>query len=128
MIGIVRERAPRISLTVHGLAGRSQKIEAIIDTGFTSWLTISRSVIASLHLPWYTSGDVTLADGTVTKFDVYEAAVTWHRGRLESILVSEAEGDPLLGMSLLEGSEVNLQVREGGKVTIRPLPPIKKKK
>ena len=54
-------------------------------------------------------------------FDVYEATVFWERRR-RRIPVDEANSDPLVGMALLEGSELNVQVRPGGKVTIKRLP------
>lgn len=40
---------------------------------------------------------------------------------IEAIPVDAADTDPLLGMSLLYGHELNLQVIEGGDALIRPL-------
>jgi predicted aspartyl protease len=59
----------------------------------------------------------TLADGSQTIFDVYEATIVWN-GREQRIAVDEAETAPLRGMRLLSGSEVGLQVWPGGTVTI----------
>lgn len=39
-----------------------------------------------------------------------------------AILVDEADADPLLGMSLLKGYELKMQVRTRGKITIKRLP------
>ena len=38
------------------------------------------------------------------------------------ILIDEADADPLVGMGLLDGCELRIQVRPGGKVTITSLP------
>jgi predicted aspartyl protease len=62
-----------------------------------------------------------LADGSESIFDIYEATVVWD-GEARRISVDEAETAPLVGMSLLEGYELALQVRTGGVVTITALP------
>ena len=40
IVGIVRRREPLIRLTVRGFRGRQQEIEAVVDTGYTGWLTL----------------------------------------------------------------------------------------
>jgi hypothetical protein len=42
--------------------------------------------------------------------------------KLRQILVDEADADPLVGMRLLKGHELKMQVLSGGKVTINRLP------
>lgn len=42
-------------------------------------------------------------------------------GGLRRIPVDEAETVPVIGMSLLEGSELSFQIRPGGNVTVRAL-------
>jgi hypothetical protein len=61
-----------------------------------------------------------LADGSECLFDVYSAEVGWDRKRLR-ILVDEADTDPLVGMALLAGYELTIEVREGGTVMIKRL-------
>ncbi len=75
--GIVQAREPLIRLTIRGLRGRRQEIEAVIDTGYTGWLTLPPTVIAGLNLRWRTFGRGILADGSVSTFDVYHAKVVW---------------------------------------------------
>lgn len=43
----------------------------------------------------------------------------WHEG-FRDITVIEADGSPLVGMKLLEGSKVTLHVKDGGEVNIEP--------
>jgi len=62
-----------------------------------------------------------LADGSVTRLDVYVARVIWH-GQQKDILISQAAGTPMVGMSLLEGSRLTMDVVDGGNVTIDELP------
>jgi len=61
-----------------------------------------------------------LADGSESVFDIYEATMDWD-GEARRIPVDEAETVPLVGMSLLEGYELTVQIQPGGNVTIRTL-------
>jgi Fe2+ transport system protein FeoA len=48
---------------------------------------------------------------------VYEASVIWD-GHIKIIEINESETDPLVGMGLLEGYEVNIQAISGGTVRV----------
>jgi len=73
IVGIVRGREPLIRLTIRGFRGLQYEIEAVVDTGYTGWLTLPPSVIGALNLRWRTVGRGILADGTESSFDVYQA-------------------------------------------------------
>jgi clan AA aspartic protease len=107
----------RIRLRVKGTAGRTQVIDAVIDTGFTAALTLPPALVAMLGLRWRSLDRGILADGSVCLFDVYEAQVEWD-GKFRKVLVGEAGGDALVGMRLLKGYELKMQVRARGKITI----------
>ncbi len=121
MVGIVRGREPVIRLTIRGLRGRRQEIEAVVDSGYTGWLALPPAVIAALNLRWCTFGRGILADGSVSSFDVYQAKVVWD-GRVRAVFVDEFDSTPLVGMALLRGYEYKMQVRARGNVTIKRLP------
>jgi len=110
-----------IRLTVRGPAGQVRQFHAVIDTGYDGWLSLPPAFITALGLPWRRRGLAVLADGSNSIFDIHEATVVWDRRR-RSIPVDEADTNPLVGMALLHGYELNMQVRTDGKVTIRPLP------
>jgi clan AA aspartic protease len=119
--GVVKDdRQAVIRLTVRGPAGQEQKIEAIIDTGFDGWLSLPSSIIARLGLVWRRRGRALLADGSESVFDIFEATVDWD-GEARRIPVDGAETIPLVGMSLLEGYELTVQVQAGGNVMVRSL-------
>jgi predicted aspartyl protease len=77
-------------------------------------------LIQALGLRWQTVDRVKLADGSTCIFDVYEGKVVWD-GKERQILVDEADADPLVGMRLLKGYELRMQVRYRGKVAIKRL-------
>jgi clan AA aspartic protease len=121
IVGVVRAREPLIRLMIRGYRGRQHEIEAVVDSGYTGWLTLPPAVIAALNLGWRSSGRGILADGSVSTFDVYQAKVVWD-GRVRPVLADELDSAPLVGMALLRGYEYKMQVRARGKVSIKRLP------
>ncbi|MBI2179544.1 MAG: clan AA aspartic protease [Deltaproteobacteria bacterium] len=89
-----------IQLVVTGPSGQQQNSEAIIDTGFTGFLTLPPAYIATLGLSWLSRQSGILADGSVDVFDVYVATVMWD-GQSRTVEVEAANTEPLVGMSLL---------------------------
>lgn len=107
-----------------GLASRSQiarQVAAVVDTGYNGSLTLPSGLISALQLPFVGHRRSRLADGNVVVLEVYEAVVVWH-GRPREVLILQAEGSPLLGMSLLEGSRLTIDVSNDGDGTIDELP------
>src|SRR5207253_6525605 len=100
--------------------GRQQEIQAVIDTGYTASLTLPLAVIQALSLRWQTVDRFKLADGSICIFDVYEAKVAWD-GKVRQILVDEADAEPLVGMRLLKGHKLEMEVCYRGKVRIKRL-------
>ena len=110
-----------VPLPILGSGGSRVKVEAVIDTGFTGHLTLPADVVRSLALSRRGFVEVELADGGTTALGVYDARVLW-RGRERFVPVYEAEGGPLVGMSLLRGSRLTVEVEPGGDVVIEDLP------
>ncbi|WP_257999489.1 hypothetical protein [Fischerella thermalis] len=80
-------------------------------------------MITTLGLTWKRRGRAILADGSDCIFDVYEAVIVWD-GQLLRIPIDEADSDPLVGMSLMEGYELTIQAVAGGTVVLNKLPTI----
>ena len=109
-----------IRLVVRSPAGQEQEVEAVVDTGFDGWFSLPPALIAQLELEWRRRRRALLADGSECVFDIYEGTLVWHR-KPRRVAVDEASTAPLVGMALLEGYELNLQVRNSGSVTIKAL-------
>jgi clan AA aspartic protease len=114
-------REAQISLLVRGPLGSEHTIDSVLDTGFDGFLTLPAATVAALGLRFYGPILGMLADGSVVQLRQYEAVVDWD-GTARDVLVLEADGGPLLGMSLLYGSRVTLDVVDGGPVSITSLP------
>jgi clan AA aspartic protease len=110
-----------VQLEVLGASGQPVDFAAVIDTGFTDFLTLPLSFIQSLRLPKAGSTRVVLADASEVDLDVYLADVVWDNQTI-TISAMSAEGDPLVGMSLLSGFNLSIDVVDGGAVTATKLP------
>jgi clan AA aspartic protease len=119
--GVVNVNGEAIIRIVVGDLGKQRVVlDAIIDTGYTGYLTLPPSTIAELDLPWRGSEEGILGDGSTQMFDVYSATVIWD-GEFRIIKVNESDTDSLLGVGLLYGYEVCIQTINGGIVTIKAL-------
>ena len=108
-----------VTLPLRGPAGQSREIAFVVDTGFDNFLTLPTSVVAELGLVFRGTHWAMLADGSEVELNVYYVTVTWD-GVARYTTAVAADNVPLLGMSLLEGHDLSVQVRRGGRVLIQP--------
>jgi clan AA aspartic protease len=108
---------PIIPLSICGSDGKVYTQDAIVDTGFNGWLSLPPDLIAQLNLKWKRRGRAILGDGSECVFNVYEAVLVWD-GNFLTIPIDEADSEPLVGMSLMEGYQLMVQVFEGGCVEL----------
>ena len=117
---IVNSKEAIIQLEVVGVAP-PQKIEAVIDTGFTEELMLPGDLIDRLGIPRVGELPITLGDGQAVDVEMYLAIVLWHdEERIVQVL--RTDGKALVGMSLLYGNRLTLDIVTDGKVTIEALP------
>ncbi|HVF61596.1 MAG TPA: clan AA aspartic protease [Thermoanaerobaculia bacterium] len=111
-----------VRLAVRGPAGQEREIEAVVDTGYTGALTLPAELISELALPFRSLTRALLADGRETICATHEANVKWGQ-QIRRVSILAAETGPLLGMALLYGYELRIEVTDGGRVSIRELAP-----
>ncbi|HKQ78656.1 MAG TPA: clan AA aspartic protease [Blastocatellia bacterium] len=117
---VTANREATIEFEVNGFGQPPHQVEAVIDTGFNGYLTLPNQLIGLLNLPSAGNRSATLGDGSAVVLDAYLATVPWH-GQDRDVLVLEAEGGALIGMSLLHGSRLSMEVMDDGEVTIEEL-------
>lgn len=110
-----------VRLTVRGPDGTEAEVDAVIDTGFTASLVLPLTIVTSLGLPYKSVSRAVMADGSISAFHVHAAEVAWTVGWLP-VLVSAVGNEALVGMRLLAGHELRVEVLPGGAVEIVPLP------
>jgi predicted aspartyl protease len=118
---VVAGREAVIPISLLGAQGQGETINAIVDTGFTGFLTLPLQQIARLGFAYEGIIDARLGDGRAAEFDMFAGAVVWDE-QVRAGIVLAVEGTPLIGMALLRGSRVTLDVADGGVVTIERLP------
>lgn len=107
-----------VALPVIGQDGQSREIEFLIDTGFTGSLTLTPTLASELGLRLASARPMMLADGSVRLIPEYYVNVNWD-GRVKLVRVGALDSAPTIGTSLLDGYDLNIQFREGGRILIR---------
>lgn len=121
MTGVVTSnRQAVIELTLRSTSGQVNTVEAIIDMGFNGFLTLPLPQIARSGFPYEGTVSAVLGDGREVALDIFAGTVVWN-GRDRDVVVLGADGDVLVGMALLAGARVMLEVEERGRVTIERL-------
>ena len=110
-----------IELDVAGPARQRRRVEPVIDTGYNGELTLPDEAVQALELPFAGYRQATLADNSIVTLSVFLATVIWH-GQAREVVVVQADGAPLIGMALLRGSRMTMDVIEEGPVIIDELP------
>jgi clan AA aspartic protease len=110
----------KLSVQLRGAGSLEITIEFTLDTGFSEYLTLSLALILELAWQYVDSVSIRLADGSFRNVHVYDGRVFWN-GSWRNVLVQASDGDPLLGMALLRGNYVCLEVVPDGEVTIEPV-------
>lgn len=99
--------------------GRLVDLDAIIDTGFSDYLALPPAVVAALQLPYYGTADYELGDGDVVTFRLYMTEAVWGGQEFE-VPVLASDGGALIGMRMLYGYHLFIDVVDGGDVIVRP--------
>ena len=89
-----------------------------MDTGYNGFLTLPPGLVAELGLPFAYMGQAFLANGAEVDFDVHYVTVLWD-GQPRDIEADATGSAPLVGMLLLDGHDLSIQVRNGGRVLIQ---------
>ena len=118
---VTTDREAVIEFQLAGPARQTREIQAVIDTGYNGYLTLPGHLITALQLPFAGYRRAALADGSILVLDAHLATVLWH-GRQQQVVVARADGAPLVGMSLLRGSRMTMDVIDDGDVAIDELP------
>ena len=98
--------------------GHEREVDATIDTGFNGFLTLPPFLVAALGLARLSRGRALLANGSEELFDIYGVTVLWD-GLERHVEVDAVNVTPLVGMSLLAGYDLHIQVADGGYVVIQ---------
>ncbi|MDE2838004.1 MAG: hypothetical protein OXL97_10940 [Chloroflexota bacterium] len=108
---------PVVPVLIMSREGQYQPVEAVLDTGFNGDLALPPATIRRLGLTRATVFKATLANGQEVYLNGYEATALWHDRPLIATAL-ESGNEALLGMNLLMGSKVTMEVKVDGLVAI----------
>ena len=110
-----------VGLPLQGPSGQDRQVDAVVDTGFSRFLTLPPAMVAELGLAFTGVNRVVLADGSEVTLDVYAVTVLWD-DQPRDVVAYVSDTTPLMGMSLLESHSLYVEVEDGGRVIIEPRP------
>ena len=110
-----------VDLAVVGDDLPTENFSAVIDTGFSDFLTLPIAVLEKFRAVPVTHVIVTLADGSEIISQLFELTVIWD-GVPTTIDVHAAEVEPLVGMAMLADHDLHIRVVHDGEVTIAAIP------
>ncbi len=106
-----------VKIPILDAGGADIDVATLVDTGFDGMLTLPPNLAAMLGAVPKSQGAGLLADGTICRYDLYEVTIVWEGIKRE--IIAQAVGEvPLLGMRLLAGHELRMQVIPDGLVEI----------
>jgi clan AA aspartic protease len=109
-----------VPVSLLALNRTSATVDTVVDTGFNGFLTLPLPGIARLQFPYEGTMRVVLGNEQTVELDMFTGTVLWD-GQVREGLVLAVEGTPLMGMALLRGSRVCLDVIDGGSVSLERL-------
>jgi clan AA aspartic protease len=110
-----------IPLQLCGSERQTITVDAVVDTGFDGLLTLPPDLVARLGLPFGMTRSYELGDGGKVAFDIHRTTVLWdgQEREVEAIVTS---GGALVGMAMLRGYRLFVDVVDGGEVLIEARP------
>jgi predicted aspartyl protease len=119
MLGTFREDHPRITLPLPQIRAEID-VEFIIDTGFVGDLALPAHLAGLLEGTFAGFGERRLANGQYLKCRTCEIMLDWN-DELRPTEVLILEGDPLLGTVILRENLLQIEMMDGGEVSIEAL-------
>jgi len=107
-----------VPLVLRGPEGQTREVNAVIDTGYSGFLTLPPALVDELELPFAYVGRAFLANDDQVEFHVHDVTLLWD-GEPRDIEADATGSTPLVGMLLLNGHDLKIQVGDGGRVIIQ---------
>ena len=108
-----------VQLALRGPSGQTLELDAIVDTGYNGFLTLPPGVIETLGLEYQSIKRAFMGDGRQVSFPVYAVTAIWDGDDVTGE-ADESNTVPLIGMQLLDGYRLCVDVHDGGRVTVEP--------
>ena len=112
------KREAVLMLTIQSGTGTVETVGAVIDTGFSDALMIEEPLAQRLGSTQRDSRPYQLGDGSRVWLNRYEVTLDWN-GETRTVIATGSDGDGILiGMRLLYGYSLTIDVIDGGAVRL----------
>lgn len=118
--GRFRDGFARVPLALPLRGGGERRVEFVVDSGFEGDLSAPPALLSGLDVVFAGELPFLLADLTYRERPVYQMILDW-QGEELTVEVIGMDGNPLLGVGLLRGNAVHMEMEEGGEVAVEPL-------
>jgi len=116
--------SPELKIRISGVVGEGAEFAAIIDTGFTGFLSMPLVEAFPLGLLLFGTMNLVLADGSTSFRLTGYGTITVEGEKQNGVIVLEpASGEVLIGMEFLKRFNKTLVVVPGTSVVLLDLPP-----
>jgi predicted aspartyl protease len=125
--GVVRDGMPWVPITLDSrkdigsgmLWGViSDPIEFILDTAFQGSFALPQREISRLSSAEFSHNSIRrMADGSLSEVAIYSLSFVWN-DESRTVEIVTLEGDPLIGIELLQNCFLSIDLHEGGEVQI----------
>lgn len=109
-----------VPLSLQTPESRTEDIKAVVDTGYSGFLTLLVALVVDLGLPFAYAGQAFLANDDKVEFNVHDVTVLWD-GQPRHVRADATGSTPLVGMAMLNGHNLNVDVAVGGRVVIQAM-------
>ena len=117
--GHVRDNFPYVMLTLPGQSG-PLTVEFLVDTGFEGDLALPDPLLMQLDADFVMDKNIRMADGSIRKRPHYVITLDWDEEPRPTEVLA-LEGVPLMGISLLRNYLIQIEMTDGGEVSLEPL-------
>jgi clan AA aspartic protease len=116
ILGRVRDGFPRVTFE---FVGREEPVlvELVLDTGFDGDIALPPLILSKVAAEFQGERTVLMADRTPRRTAYYDVMVEWD-GEHRTIEAMMVDGRPLLGNDALRGTSINIEMVDGGEVSI----------
>ena len=112
-----------LSLAVRTAFGAERRLAVQVDTAFDQYLALTEDAVAALGLASLGDTPITLADGSVSSGRAFRLVLRWHGEWVATFAVELSHGETnLLGMALMDGCDLHVEIVPGGRVTLTERP------
>lgn len=117
---VIESKEVIVPLILFGEDETSFEIDAALDTGANCELTLPPEALEVLNAEFLRDDQAAVAGDEIIECRVFAVTILWTAGQ-RTIEAFELDSIPLVGMKLLEGHRLTIDVVDGGTVSILPL-------